>query len=175
MSPTNRTTLDSITSSLLCLSLDSYTLPPHPSADPLALPSVDAHLRNSFTGIQGGRNRWYDKIMSLVVETNGRTGYMGEHSAAEATFPGKATEYVLAEPVDLKAFEGASTQQGEPGWRRCDWVVDSTIREEIKQCQAKNDTLVSNSDAQMMYWQEFGSDWIKNTGLLQSARGRLRD
>ncbi|WWD20394.1 hypothetical protein CI109_104870 [Kwoniella shandongensis] len=163
LSPTNRSTLNSISSSLIVLSLDPYTLPSVPSDDPLRLPAVDAQVRNSASGIEGGRNRWFDKAISLLVETNGRTGLMGEHSPVDALIPSIATEYVLGEPVDESQFSGAAVpSQGEgKGWEKLDWVVDESIRSEIAECKVKNQKLINDSDASPLWWAEYGAEWIK--------------
>ncbi|RXK39702.1 carnitine acetyltransferase [Tremella mesenterica] len=164
LSPTNRETLDSISFSLVVLSLDTYTLPPSPTDDPLCLPSVDAHLRNVATGVEGGRNRWFDKPISIPVETTGRAGIMGEHSPVDALIPSIAIEYVLGTPVDESQFEG-SVKDGS-GWKRLEWVVDDILLSEIDQCQKRNQTLIEDSDASQLWWGEYGAEWIKKHAKL---------
>lgn len=43
-------------------------------------PEVDAHVLQCASGGGGARNRWFDKALSVFVETSGRAGMMGEHS-----------------------------------------------------------------------------------------------
>ncbi|WVQ84423.1 hypothetical protein IAT38_006575 [Cryptococcus sp. DSM 104549] len=166
LSPSNRSTLTSLSSSLIALSLDPYTLPsvPSPSSDPLREPAVDAQLRNSATGIYGGRNRWFDKAVSVQVETNGRAGIMGEHSPVDALIPSIVTEYVLAEPVDDQVFKQAAKEAGGSavgGWERQDWVVDEQIEAEIEGVKVKNQKLIDDSDASQLWWGEYAVEWIK--------------
>ncbi|OWZ78816.1 carnitine acetyltransferase [Cryptococcus neoformans Bt85] len=168
VSPSNRSTLTSLSTSLLALSLDPYTLPsvPPPSGDPLRLPAVDAQVRNCATGIDGGRNRWFDKAVSVLVETNGRAGIMGEHSPVDALIPSIVVEYVLDKPVDGSQFMSSApvpvaTGKSGEGWEKLDWAVDETILQEIEQIKQRNQKLIDDSDASQLWWGEYASEWIK--------------
>ena len=95
----NRHILDSINHSLFALSLDSHTLPPitsnstSTSTSPtggkgeLVKGHIDAHVSNCASGGEKAGNRWFDKALSIFVETNGRAGMMGEHSPCDALLP----------------------------------------------------------------------------------------
>ncbi|WVR07972.1 hypothetical protein IAU60_005015 [Kwoniella sp. DSM 27419] len=162
LSPSNRSTLEAISSSLLVLSLDPYTLPSIPSEDPLRLPAVDSQVRNTASGIDGARNRWFDKAISVMVETNGRAGIMGEHSPVDALIPSIATEYVLGEPVNNEQFDSSSSAPSD-GFQRNDWVVDDQIKREIEECAGRNQKLIDDSDASQLWWAEYGAEWIKKS------------
>ncbi|ORX37603.1 acyltransferase ChoActase/COT/CPT [Kockovaella imperatae] len=161
LSPNNRHSLDSISKSLLCLSLDTYTLPSLPTEDPLAQSFVDAQLHNAFVGINGGTNRWYDKPTDLVVETNGRAGICGEHSATDAIYHAAAIDYIMQESVDDKAFSSSSHGSTSKGWERIDWVIDAGLKKEISACQERNRKLMADTDASQLWWNEYGVEWIK--------------
>lgn len=45
--------------------------------------------------VGNGFNRWFDKSMMFPVFTNGKTGVNVEHSAGDATLPGRMWEYFL--------------------------------------------------------------------------------
>ena len=162
LSPSNRETLHSISDSLIVLSLDTYTLPSVASIDPLRLPSIDAQLRNVGTGIDGGRNRWYDKPITIPVETNGRSGISGEHSPVDALIPLLVCDYVISEPVD----RSVSSNRGVAGtgWKRLEWVVDEAMIAEIEECQKRSKALIEDSDLSALWWGEFGAEWIKAHG-----------
>lgn len=147
------------------LSLDPYTLPSVATDDPLRHPSIDAQVRNAATGINGGRNRWFDKAISVMVETNGRASLMGEHSPADALIPSYVVDHAVSIPVDTSAFSssGEAPKEGE-GWKRLEWVVDDALLTEIDQCQARNKALVDDSDVAIFWWGEFSNDWIKKIG-----------
>lgn len=161
MSPSNRETLDNLSTSLLALSLDTYTLPSIPTSDPLHQPAVDAQIRNSATGIKGGENRWFDKPISVLVETNGRAGMMGEHSPVDALIPSIVVQYVLAEPV--KRSKEPIKASGE-GWKALKWETDDGVLTDIEEARGRNMTIVQDSDASQLWWNEYGVDWIKKNG-----------
>jgi carnitine O-acetyltransferase len=115
-------------------------------------PAVDAQIRNVATGIDGGRNRWFDKAISVTIENTGRGGIMGEHSPVDALIPSIAVEYVLGEPVDESKFTSTSSSAAESssgkGW----------------ECQGRNRKLIEDSDASQLWWGEYGVEWIKKHG-----------
>ena len=102
----------------------------------------------------------------LVVETNGRAGICGEHSAADAIYHAGAIDYVMQQPVDDQAFSSSSSSSssGEKGWDRIDWVADAGIKREIHICQERNRKLMADSDASQLWWNEYGAEWIKEHG-----------
>lgn len=156
----NRPVLTNIETSIFALSLDTHTLPAQATEDPLIRPSLDAHVQNCASGL-AGRNRWFDKALSVIVETNGRAGMMGEHSPCDALIPSVIVDYVVAEPVVDSAF---SPVQSSGGWKRLEWKVDQELETEIKQCEERNWKIIEDSDASQLWWSEYGADWIKKTG-----------
>jgi carnitine O-acetyltransferase len=157
----NRPTLDNIESSLFALSLDTHTLESQPTSDPLIRPSLDAHVQNCASG-HAGRNRWFDKALSIVIETDGRAGMMGEHSPCDALIPSVIVDYVVAEPVDTSRFDAQPSRTD--GWKRLEWNVDEELQTEIQQCEERNWKIVEDSDASQLWWSEYGADWIKKIG-----------
>jgi carnitine O-acetyltransferase len=164
ISPSNRAVFDSLSTSLLAMSLDNYTLPSIPSSDPLHLPAIDAQIRNAGTGIRGGQNRWFDKAVSVVVETNGRAGVMGEHSPVDALIPSIAVEYVLAKPMERTQGAVEKRPEGQ-GWKALEWKTDEEMDGEIDQAQRRAQKIVGDSDASQLWWNEYGTDWIKKHGM----------
>lgn len=64
---TNAASLKNIDDSIFVFCLDDYS-------SPLIM---DLSHRNIFHG-RNGRNRWFDKALSFIVENNGRAGINGE-------------------------------------------------------------------------------------------------
>ena len=121
-------------------------------------------MRNSAAGLNGCRNRWLDKSISLVVETNGRAGVCGEHSPIDALIPSIVMNYVAAAPVDKSAFTPSESGASAGAWQREDWVVDSALKREIVECEGRNTKLIEDSNASELWWAEYGMDWIKKNG-----------
>jgi hypothetical protein len=66
-SPQNRETLTSIEDALFVINLDDYST----GTD------IDKCIRNMLHGLNA-RNRWFDKAMSISIESSGRTSMNGE-------------------------------------------------------------------------------------------------
>jgi carnitine O-acetyltransferase len=134
--------------------------------DPLRSAAVDAQTHNASCGLDGGRNRWLDKAISVMIETNGRTSLLGEHSPVDAIVPSNIVNYAVAHPFDDSQFKdqtSALPQEGD-GWRSLDWVVDDAISKEIGECQERNKAIIADSDNSNLLWGEFATEWIKQNG-----------
>ncbi|KAI8976791.1 hypothetical protein BDB01DRAFT_844408 [Pilobolus umbonatus] len=81
---TNAHTFNNIDSSLFVFCLDDYSSPD----------DLDLSHRNIIHG-KHGRNRWFDKALSFIVENNGRAGINGEHSPADAVVPQRIVDDIL--------------------------------------------------------------------------------
>lgn len=169
--------MSAIETSLLTLSLDAHTLPPRTPADPshssLVRPEIDAHVSNCASGGPTGLNRWYDKALSVMVESNGRAGMLGEHSPCDALIPSMIVDYAIAEHIDSAAFELTpliETVEVEENrkWRRLDWALDETIVAEVEAAKARATQLVAGSDPSQLWFGEYGADWMKSVGELSS-------
>lgn len=168
-SPKNRASMDMIDRSLIGLALDTYTLPSLPARDdPLRMPQVDAQMHNAQGGLNGGENRWFDKCLTVIVETNGRAAIMGEHSPVDALIPSYVVDYALNEPVDDSKFDAAAKPSSTPklgeGFQREDFEISPEIADEIEACRARNQAILDDSDCQTLWWAEYGTDWIKKHG-----------
>ncbi|EJD49075.1 acyltransferase ChoActase/COT/CPT [Auricularia subglabra TFB-10046 SS5] len=145
--------------SALCL--DTYVFPDSQRAPGSRGPDLSGHLCNTKIG-RNGANRWFDKGFSLIVENDGRTGVMGEHSPADALAPSLIAEWALEEPVDLSRVSFA-THAAADGWRRLDWDVDDALRGEIARCQRETRAFAEDSDNSVLFFDDYGTEWIKQT------------
>ncbi|TCD69360.1 hypothetical protein EIP91_007916 [Steccherinum ochraceum] len=178
LSPVNRSSWTSINHSVVALSLDHYTYV-RPSAartrtSPLLSPDspeeVDDHLHNlrSSHPNRPGRNRWWDKPLNLIVESNTRAGAIGEHSHVDALVPSIVAEYAVVQTIDDDAFGGpldpSSSQipHSMDGWRQLNWVTDERIERECVEAEKRAKALVDDSDDSVLWFHAYGSAWIKN-------------
>ncbi|KAF8699128.1 Choline/Carnitine o-acyltransferase, partial [Rhizoctonia solani] len=172
----NRSSFDAIETAMFTISLDPYTLPPTANSaqepDEFKQPVIDAHVRNTSSGLNG-LNRWFDKSLTVSVESNGRAGMNGEHSPCDALIPSIIVDYVVAETIDITAFTEAPQKLGGleyvgpgegQGWKHLDWEVDSIIEREIKQAEGRAKAIVEDSDAGQLWYSEYAADWMKKTG-----------
>lgn len=72
----------------------------------------------------------------------------------------------MAKPVDNAEFsiEGKEVI-GERGWERVEWVLDESMESEIEACKARNVAVVGDSEGSQLWWNEYGVEWIKKTGM----------
>ncbi|KAG8866101.1 hypothetical protein FRC20_009078 [Serendipita sp. 405] len=171
LSPSNGQNLSSVDSSLFCLSLDSTrTRIKHGdsiySSEDLTNARWDDHLHNTAYGMDGF-NRWFDKTITLSVESNTRLGMMGEHSPCDALIPSILGDYCVEEPMHLAEFEPSNfTSESIPGWRRLDWQLDHHITAECQRVAQEAKSIVDDSDDSQLWFQDYGVSWIRGTGAL---------
>jgi carnitine O-acetyltransferase len=153
----------------MCLSLDHHTLGSHPQLPPLdSQLELDSHLHNVRSG-HNARNRWFDKTFSVIVESNTRSGAMGEHSPVDALVPSIVTEYALVQRIEMDAFDqplSATTSSGQlPSCcKRLDWVVDDHIEKECQKAEERAKAIIDDSDDSVLWFTDYGTDWIKEVG-----------
>ncbi|KAJ7285108.1 acyltransferase ChoActase/COT/CPT [Mycena rebaudengoi] len=183
LSPANHRTHQALSHALLGLSLD--TDPNSDSSDFAHDPSHTSHLRAVRTTYSNVANRLFDKPLTLVVDPGARAGMTGEHSPCDALVPSIVAEWSLVEGVDAACFaegvpaafgareEVLAGADGEAGWARLDWEVDDALRTECVHARARADVLIAESDDDVFWFEEYGTDWMKSA-LKQSPDGYIQ-
>ena len=102
-----------------------------------------------------------------MIETNGRTSLLGEHSPVDAIVPSNIVNYAVAEPFDNAQFKDLtkSLPHEGNGWKRLDWIIDDSMKKEIAECQKRNQAIIVDSDNSNLLWGEFATEWIKKNGM----------
>ena len=122
-------------------------------------------------------NRFFDKPLSLVVEPSTRAGAMGEHSPVDALVPSVVCEWAVAgaNGVSINGglanvpfgniHQGGKLEGLEAGsgsrWTRLNFVSSPPIQVAIDNAKQHARTLVSNSDHQVSYFEEWGGEEMK--------------
>lgn len=164
--------MNAIETSLFALSLDAHTLLPRYPASinhlSLVRPDIDAQVYNCSSAGSTGLNRWYDKALTVAVESNGRAGMLGEHSPCDALIPSMIVDYAIADHINPAEFEGAVPIEvvEEKKWRRLEWAVDATILSEIEAAKGRAQEVIADSDPSQLWYSEYGADWMKAVGEL---------
>ncbi|KAI0078804.1 acyltransferase ChoActase/COT/CPT [Panus rudis PR-1116 ss-1] len=182
ISPLNEEIYRKINHSIIAVSLDpwTYTLPSFSPSSAQPLPAsdsqeeVDAHLHNirSSHSSRPGHNRWLDKPITLIVESNTRAGYNGEHSPCDALVPSIMAEYamtkeIIEEEFGVPVFDAArTTSDASEGWERLDWVTDRKIEQACVEAEDRIRKIVDDSDDSELCFNAFGVQWIKTTAKL---------
>ncbi|KAF8591074.1 acyltransferase ChoActase/COT/CPT [Ramaria rubella] len=174
ISPRNREILDSIERSMFVLSLDDYTQSPDGFGEATAIKNVDldAHIRNASSGI-AGHNRWYDKCVSIFVESTSRAGGMGEHSPCDGLVIGALMNYSLSEAINHRQFERtripdrAEVEHCQSYVERLDWIGDDWVKERCVEAEQHARCITDDSDASALWFEDYGARWVKDIGKLR--------
>ncbi|KAF0377754.1 acyltransferase ChoActase/COT/CPT [Gigaspora margarita] len=150
VSPQNRETLTFIENALFAVSLDDYAT----GTD------LDKFLGNIFHGLDG-HNRWFDKEISIIVDSNGRAGMHGEHSPCDALIPAFASEWILKEPTSLNA---QISGRPIPPPSRIRFITNEQSLKDIRATEGRTKELIADSDATILQFSEYGTSLIKKIG-----------
>lgn len=178
LSPVNQKAYQAMSHSAMGLSLDhtTYNIVPMlsssepPSRTHCRTPSessIDSHLHAIRGTTQNVSNRFYDKAFTLITDPSTRAGASGEHSPVDALVPSIISEYGLVEGVDAEAFQIQESEKNDldgAGWERLDWVGDDKMKRECQLATERANAIVENSDDSVMWFDKFGTDWIKSIG-----------
>ena len=163
----------------MALSLDhtTYIIPPpslssNKHARTTTQNALDSHVHAIRGTTQNVSNRFFDKTFTIIVDPSTRAGASGEHSPVDALVPSIVAEYGIVQGVDAEAFERRRTEGEEvdgKGWERLDWVADEKIWKECREATERANAIVNNSDDSVLWFDKFGSKWIKSFGLFLSS------
>ncbi|KAI0264464.1 hypothetical protein BC834DRAFT_970790 [Gloeopeniophorella convolvens] len=156
LSKTNRSTLKIIQESVFAVALDSHTLGSQPFTPiPIdSLAEIDHHLHNTRSS-KDAHNRWFDKIYTIIVESNTRAGAMGEHSPCDALVPSAVSQYAVVQSIVPESFPDLEPAPFPPnpdasasagGWERLNWATDAHIASECAGAEARAKALIADSD-----------------------------
>ncbi|KAJ7678921.1 acyltransferase ChoActase/COT/CPT [Mycena polygramma] len=165
LSAKNQRTHQIICHSLLGLSLDGAS-PTFSSTGQEALTSQLVAIRSTKFNVA---NRIFDKPSTIIVDPSTRAGASGEHSTCDALVPSIVADWALVDGVDPVFFATpepapfASTVPDQEGWERLDWDVDDQMMSECTQAMARAGATIDNSDANVFWFKDYGTDWIKDT------------
>jgi len=161
--------------SVLGLSLEhtSYIIPPPSSSQHIHnrtpfQTTLDSHLHTIRGTTQNVANRFFDKAFTIIVDPSTRAGASGEHSPVDALVPSIVSEYGIVEGVDTNAFRhdktASSTGPDGRGWERLDWIGDAKMWKECDKATERANAIVEDSDDTVLWFNGYGSDWIKSVG-----------
>lgn len=91
---------------------------------------------------------------------------MGEHSPVDALIPSIIADWVVAEPLDRSQF--VDKAPSECGWESICWEGDPHIREQCSEAVHRAKAIIEDSDAGVLWFNDYGVDWIKNVGTCEA-------
>ncbi|KAI4521333.1 acyltransferase ChoActase/COT/CPT [Schizophyllum commune Loenen D] len=174
LSPANKETYEAVVDAVMGLSLDTLPTTPvhhHPNTDtPIPFSStrikpLDEHLHSIRGTTHNVANRFFDKSFTLIVDPLTRAGAIGEHSPVDALVPSIVAEYGIVE--GCPSFDDVQPEApSSSGFRRLDWVVDDEVERACARAKAHADALIVDSDNMELWFEDYGTDWIKNSAKL---------
>lgn len=158
----NKATNQDIESSFFAVALDDYSN----GAD------MGGRTKMAFCGnlgIGNGHNRWYDKSITVLVESNGQCVYTGEHSPADALLVSYVFDHMLIEPCpppfDIRPVTPDAVQDASC-FEHLTWKVDPVIEKCLENAQKAADDTAAFSDSYVEVFEDYGTDWIKKVAKL---------
>ncbi|KAG9326474.1 hypothetical protein KVV02_001653 [Mortierella alpina] len=149
LSPLNHASLASIDNSLFMICLDDY------SSDR----DIDVSHHNIFHA-GNAHNRWFDKAMQFIFESNGRAGINGEHTPADAVIPGRILDELVRNEKTAEPKEPSHILLGSI--EAIKFVVNDEVKETIKQAEVNAKKMIDNVDSCLIHFNEYGSNWLKS-------------
>lgn len=147
--PANATALDTIQAASFAVCLDD--------ASPITL---EERAHQYWHG--DGQNRWFDKPAQFIVNDNGTSGFMGEHSMMDGTTTHRLNDYVnmmiFSNKLDL-SNPNVRSDLAEPTVIK--FHVNEAVTREIHRAASDFDALISQHDLRVQAYQGYGKGLIK--------------
>ncbi|KAJ1921345.1 hypothetical protein H4219_000662 [Mycoemilia scoparia] len=164
LSPKNKQVLDQINDASFVLSLDDTITLPYGSV-------TAAQQTPKHHATRPGHNRWFDKVVSIVVDRNGVAGACGEHSPCDALIPAYIYNNIgkiLLEPENRivkgvprdRLSSVAKEFQPKKSHLKFENINDG-ILDKIQEAEREISKIARESISLQLQFDMYGSDWIK--------------
>ncbi|MCC5637002.1 choline/carnitine O-acyltransferase [Nostoc sp. CHAB 5844] len=136
--------------------------------DEIMPPNIETLAKTAFTG-DGGQNRWFDKPIQIVFNPAGQFAVTVEHSHIDGYLAARLIDEVNQEPNILqKPLVSSSFVELETP-QQLGWELDHKLLEEVERASAFAQRLSNEIDIGVAIFDEFGSDFIEQHGLIADA------
>ncbi|KAF5659370.1 carnitine o-acetyltransferase [Fusarium heterosporum] len=148
-SPKNKDALEAIESSSFVVCLDD--------ASPVTL---EERAHQYWHG--DGANRWYDKPLQFIVNDNGTSGFMGEHSMMDGTPTHRLNDYVndliFGNKLD---FSDPNIRSNLPEPQLVKFEITKEVQSEIDRATKDFNDVISKHQLAVQAYQGYGKSLIK--------------
>ncbi|CAO3625399.1 unnamed protein product [Cunninghamella blakesleeana] len=105
-------------------------------------------------------NRWFDKNVQVIVETNGAAGVNGEHSPIDAVVPLRIIDDVLLrEPINVEG----STKIAPPRHLKWNLSNEEQMKSTVLEATENAKNLINDLDCVLLQYKDYGSNFMKNS------------
>jgi carnitine O-acetyltransferase len=109
-----------------------------------------------------GANRWYDKPLQFIVNNNGTSGFMGEHSMMDGTPTHRLNDYVNDLIFNNKLdFSDPSVRSGLPEPQVINFTVTKDVQAEIDRATKDFAEVIGQHELAVQAYQGYGKGLIK--------------
>ncbi|KAI1177448.1 acyltransferase ChoActase/COT/CPT [Nemania sp. FL0916] len=109
-----------------------------------------------------GQNRWYDKPLQFIVNDNGTSGFMGEHSMMDGTPTHRLNDYVNDAIFGNKLdFSNPTIRPKLPDPVRVEFELTPKVTSEIERAIKDFDTVIGQHELAVQAYQGYGKGLIK--------------
>ncbi|KAK8079986.1 carnitine O-acetyltransferase [Apiospora hydei] len=109
-----------------------------------------------------GKNRWYDKPLQFIVNDNGTSGFMGEHSMMDGTPTHRLNDYVNDVIFNNKLdFSNPSVRSNLPEPTAVNFEVTKEVQAEIERAEKDFATVIGSHELAVQAYQGYGKGLIK--------------
>lgn len=109
-----------------------------------------------------GQNRWYDKPLQFIVNDNGTSGFMGEHSMMDGTPTHRLNDYVNEVIVNNKLdFSDPSVRSNLPDPQPIRFVITKEVQAEIDRAVRDFGAVIGQHQLAVQAYQGYGKGLIK--------------
>lgn len=109
-----------------------------------------------------GCNRWFDKPLQFIINDNGTSGFMGEHSMMDGTPTHRLNDYanmlIFTNKLDLT---DASIRSDLPEPAALKFHINADITKEIDRATTDFNSLISEHELKVQAFQGYGKSLIK--------------
>lgn len=109
-----------------------------------------------------GSNRWFDKPSQFIINENGTSGFMGEHSMMDGTTTHRLNDYanmvIFTNKIDL-SDTGIRSNLPEPTALR--FHVDEALNKEINRAATDFNLVIGQHELRVQAYQGYGKGMIK--------------
>lgn len=109
-----------------------------------------------------GQNRWFDKPLQFIVNNNGTSGFMGEHSMMDGTPTHRLNDYVNEVIFNNKLdFSDPSVRSNLPEPQAITFTVTKEVQAEIDRAVKDFDDVIGQHELRVQAYQGYGKGLIK--------------
>ena len=145
----NRTSLETIESASFVICLDD--------AAPVTL---EERAHQYWHG--DGQNRWYDKPLQFIINSNGTSGFNGEHSMMDGTPTHRLNDYlnmlIFTNKLD---FSNPSVRSNLPDPQSIKFVLNDSVKADIQKAIKDHQDVMAQHELKVQAYQGYGKGLIK--------------